>query len=319
MLEQLESKGYQQTSQTYRGKNSTVYELIRNKRRFMLKIINMNNTPKSIEERICAETNFLRLSESIGLNNCPSLVDYDKRRGWILQTRLKGRRMRRFDNYNIYQIGEFINRINSREALEKAEEIQFTNAREHLECIPTLIGQVHAKISTIIKPLFNDEISNKAQRWVKTELMNEFTKCSNEVLKKSDEQQWWKQNKSIYISPSDMGIHNTLKDKGNLNFFDFEYSGRDDIAKLVADLMIQPEYIMKPEQGQLLLDTLNTTESIKDTGWKKRVIDIIPVTRIKWCAIILSSLRDRGCTKMHYEKVKEYFEHSGEAIKELGC
>ena len=44
------------------------------------------------------------------------------------------------------------------------------------------------------------------------------------------------------LSPSDFGFHNALLDRqGNVRFFDFEYAGWDDPAKLVCDFFCQVE------------------------------------------------------------------------------
>ena len=43
------------------------------------------------------------------------------------------------------------------------------------------------------------------------------------------------------LSPSDFGFHNAiLKESGDLVFLDFEYFGRDDPVKLMADFIWHP-------------------------------------------------------------------------------
>jgi len=44
----------------------------------------------------------------------------------------------------------------------------------------------------------------------------------------------------IYMSPSDLGLHNILIKSKKLIFFDFEYSGLDSVLKLLYDFYLHP-------------------------------------------------------------------------------
>ena len=48
-------------------------------------------------------------------------------------------------------------------------------------------------------------------------------------------------NQNIYfLSPSDYGIHNSLKFKSKVFFFDFEYAGFDSSIKIICDFIYNP-------------------------------------------------------------------------------
>ena len=73
------------------------------------------------------------------------------------------------------------------------------------------------------------------------------------------------------FSPSDFGFHNTiLEDDGDLKFLDFEYFGRDDPAKLMADFIWHPG--------------MNLNNSQK-TQWLKGIITIF------WCQKVFAKSR----------------------------
>jgi hypothetical protein len=90
------------------------------------------------------------------------------------------------------------------------------------------------------------------------------------------------------VSPSDFGFHNALLEKdGRLKFFDFEYGGWDDPAKMAADFLCQPR-IPVPEStmGQWAVVLPNLFP--KDVNLVERVHVLLPVYRIKWVCIMLN-------------------------------
>ncbi len=90
------------------------------------------------------------------------------------------------------------------------------------------------------------------------------------------------------ISPSDFGYHNALVlTNGALGFYDFEYAGWDDPAKLVGDFFSQPR-IPAPlswfkEFSATLADALDASP-----GTRARIHLLLPLYRIKWCLIMLN-------------------------------
>ena len=90
------------------------------------------------------------------------------------------------------------------------------------------------------------------------------------------------------ISPSDFGFHNALlQPDGRLKFFDFEYAGVDDPAKLVCDFFCQPRLPASQEFWE------EFTESFAiGCGWDQdfltRARQLLPVYQIKWCCIMLN-------------------------------
>jgi len=91
------------------------------------------------------------------------------------------------------------------------------------------------------------------------------------------------------LSPSDFGFHNALVDaKGGLKFFDFEYAGWDDPAKMAADFVCQPR-IPSPEGTRERLAALLAGLFPGDPTVVRRFEVLEPVYRVKWVCIILNS------------------------------
>ena len=91
------------------------------------------------------------------------------------------------------------------------------------------------------------------------------------------------------VSPSDFGFHNALADaKGTLKFFDFEYGGWDDPAKMAADFVCQPR-IPPPQGTRERLAELLVGLFPGDPTAVRRFEVLEPVYRIKWICIIMNS------------------------------
>ena len=95
------------------------------------------------------------------------------------------------------------------------------------------------------------------------------------------------QNNALCVSPSDFGFHNTLVKKGRLFFVDFEYAGRDDPSKFLADFFIQPEIKVSSDYMEafthIAFETFKDKEILFD-----RAIKLFPMFQIKWCCIIMN-------------------------------
>ncbi len=123
------------------------------------------------------------------------------------------------------------------------------------------------------------------------------------------------------MSPSDFGFHNILVDNKTLYFFDFEYAGWDDPAKLFCDFYSQPESPVIFEQAEtfriLVSHALKLTEA---NLWTK---ELLPFYRLKWCCILLNEFRqsDRNrrihagmhsvkMLRVQLHKAKSYFKQN---------
>ena len=89
------------------------------------------------------------------------------------------------------------------------------------------------------------------------------------------------------LSPSDFGFHNALKDEeGHLWFFDFEYAGWDDPAKLICDFFCQPQVPVSIEYAGLFLNEVAKITS--DGDLQRRFKMLQPLHAAKWACILLN-------------------------------
>ena len=72
------------------------------------------------------------------------------------------------------------------------------------------------------------------------------------------------EKKYLIPSPSDFGIHNTIRDQeNNIIFIDFDYFGWDDPVKLASDFYWHPAMNLKIEHREFWLCSLK--DMFKDT------------------------------------------------------
>lgn len=96
------------------------------------------------------------------------------------------------------------------------------------------------------------------------------------------------------LSPSDFGFHNALRDDAGIyRFFDFEYAGWDDPAKLFADFFCQKAVPVPlhyaPAAMTRLADMLNLSKIARH-----RMALLLAVYQIKWCCILLNEFLPAG-------------------------
>jgi hypothetical protein len=90
------------------------------------------------------------------------------------------------------------------------------------------------------------------------------------------------------ISPSDFGFHNCLVGvDGKLFFYDFEYAGWDDPAKLIGDFLSQVAVPVPPECEDLVLETPFSPGEQSNSG-RFRARLLLPFYRAKWICIMLN-------------------------------
>jgi len=90
------------------------------------------------------------------------------------------------------------------------------------------------------------------------------------------------------LSPSDFGFHNALRaEDGRLRFFDFEYAGWDDPAKLACDFFCQPQVPVAFGHRENFLNQLAHALEL-DSAFFDRVRWLAPGYQVKWCCIMLN-------------------------------
>ena len=113
-----------------------------------------------------------------------------------------------------------------------------------------------------------------------------------------------KQNSQLYLSPSDIGFHNILIDKQKLFFIDFEYSGLDDLVKLINDFFICPSASIPNNLRENFILELN--KSFKFDNFFYRRLNILEKAyKIKWSCILLNEYLTNSEARRKFSDEKE--------------
>jgi hypothetical protein len=92
----------------------------------------------------------------------------------------------------------------------------------------------------------------------------------------------------LTLSPSDFGLHNALRRAdGSVVFIDFEYFGRDDPVKLVADTLWHPGMQLSATGGARFLAAADTIYG-SDPAFSVRLASQVGFFGLRWCLIVLS-------------------------------
>ncbi len=305
---QLAEEGFRlkEIREISKGRNSNVYKLQdANGAQYLYKKYAKPNE-RDMRNRLETEKNFLDYCKIIGLSNVPTVEIYNKYDNWIIMSWLNGRHIDYLCDRDISQIVNFISRLNNRRHKSYAKKIEL--ASEAIVSHQSLVRDILRKKMLLQKTKAGNKLRDEIKKWVEENLVpsidNELSLFAKRI---EDKAHWQIHSHQLVVSPSDVGIHNTIRsDDNRLLFFDFEYAGKDDMSKQVCDWIEQPEYQFTLKQSGEFIESLIQLELTHDS-WIDRLKDIRVLVRLKWCLIMLRSYREDQETLADFEKVKSYY------------
>jgi len=268
--------------------NSRIYKLKLSKKNSIL----LKDYPDlSIDPRprMQNEVNALKLTE--GLGRTPKVVAFDKSQNIALYEWIKGESLYKIEDYHISQALNFIENLQGLKAKES-----WSQASEACFSARQLKKQIDYRFDRLLKTKNKD---------LNDFLIFTFKPLLIKVWGRS-EKNWPSDNidKELpmsmqVLSPSDFGFHNAiLKESGDLVFLDFEYFGRDDPVKLIADFIWHPGMKLSNLQKR---DWIKGAFSIfDDPGLGRRFSSAWPLYGLRWSLIVLNEFLEDGWHKRVY-------------------
>ncbi len=265
------------------GKNNKAY-LVWNKlgKKYFLKEYFSSKDDK--RSRLNIECDFLEFIKKTKKINFPKIIIKDESLNLALFSFIDGKKIstNKITDEHVHQVADFIISINS-----YPDNINFSNmASDYNYSIQSFIETVDSRVkklsfaTNIDLKLKNKLIALKKKiikLWdiEKININNEFS--HSEIKTKIP----------LFLSPSDIGFHNILMNNGKLFFFDFEYSGLDDLVKLVNDFFTCPSakipFKFKQKFISRLMSSLTT-----DNLFMRRINALERSYKIKWSCILLN-------------------------------
>ena len=315
-LEELRQKKYNFNSfkRLSGGINNAVYRVGCNQGiNYALKIY-PKPTLEDPRNRCRTEANFLHYLHSCAITNAPSLQESNEKNGWSLLSWIDGQRLKKLDQSDIKGVTEFVSRINCQSKINERKRLAL--ASDCHESLLAIIASIGKRIKNFHKVFAPSLLEVTAIEWIANTIEPHFKMVSSELINTRADCAHWNNYASQKIaSPSDVGIHNMLKTKGELVFLDFEYAGLDDLSKLAADWTLQPESKLDEKKEEIFINyLLRGMPNHIDDSWVERFNDIKELSHIKWCLIMLNSLHNRTLSMEQLNKTKNYYYNNKERL-----
>lgn len=290
LLKQVRVDGKLRFERLSGGRNNRVYRVTAGDATIVLKWYFRH--AKDQRDRLNAEYVFCQYAIDCGAACVARPLGRDDASQLAVYSLLEGHRLAtlQVDSSHTNQAITFLRSLNNRESLTLAKSLPVASEacfslEEHIACISS-------RVTRLLEIVPQTECHREAMVLARTELVPALLRSQNQLEK-------WARASSVSvsepspterrcISPSDFGFHNALIGKdGRLSFFDFEYAGWDDPAKLLCDFYCQPEVPAPRETLQTFADL--TAELAGDTELERqRQALLFPLYQVKWCCILLN-------------------------------
>jgi len=243
--------------------------------------------PADARDRFGTERAFYEFLWRNGVRRTPEPLGWDGPQRLALFTFVTGRKLRaeEITDDHVGQALEFITELNrARKApaarqLPAASEACFSVA-EHLACVERRVARLEQIESAT-------SLEREAAGFVTEELKPAWRTVSATINRELIADEALSQEQRC-VSPSDFGFHNALLEgDGRLRFFDFEYAGWDDPAKLACDFFCQPQIPVASRHRDEFLNRLAQALEL-NPAFSERVRLLQPAYQVKWCCIMLN-------------------------------
>ena len=241
----------------------------------------------------CAFSAFLRANH---IAASPTLIAFNEQESIALFDFIEGSNFSgvTIQKDHVQQAIDFIQTINQHRqteaatSLPRAIESCFT-IEEHLQVVAARIERLFRIDSSIV-------IAEQANQFIHGELVPFWDRQQQKFKQQTGSAEVFSAPlpaNQRCLSPSDFGFHNALLVKDTVKFFDFEYAGWDDPAKLICDFFYQPKIPVPMEFFNPVVEGIAPALEISFDSLRQRVTTLFPIYGIKWCCILLNDvLRD---------------------------
>lgn len=272
------------------GANNRVYLIEGSGRDAVLKSYFQH--PGDDRDRFQTERSFYEFLQAGRIPCVPEPFGWDSMLRLGLFARISGRKLAspEVDQRRVAQAAEFVLELNLAREMERARRIPKAAEAcfaisEHIECVEQRVERLR-KISSDSKP------DADAAAFVREQIAPSWSRVRQSIEERVVESRLSSDQvlavEARVLSPSDFGFHNALlTGSGALCFFDFEYAGWDDPAKLICDFFCQPELPVPTEFREAFAHRL--VEALPaDATLSNRWRLLFPAYQIKWCCILLN-------------------------------
>jgi thiamine kinase-like enzyme len=232
-------------------------------------------------KRLRREWAYLETLERYKVSGVPEPIWFDKERSVGVYTFLDGKKLEssELSEEHIREAAYHLREVFSIPAVPgyQAEGAHFTLCG-HLNEIESRIRVLESNLPKTVEEM-------TCRYFVSTKVRPEWNRRVKHILNRELDIAFGNINK--FFSPSDFGFHNILYNGKTLGFVDFEYSGLDDAAKLLADFSLAPQVAISSGQNMLFRDLVKSNLNL-DRNFDCRLALFDYIFPIKWICIVLN-------------------------------
>lgn len=184
------------------------------------------------------------------------------------------------------------------------EAVALPDASEACFSLAAHAATVERRVAALSGLPGDEPVIADARDFVRHELQPAWNELARQLRAESGATIWERPlaNAERCVSPSDFGFHNALVTAGGrVVFFDFEYAGWDDPAKLVADFFCQPE---RPAPMEVFEDFVRALADVLPAetraAFTARCESLLPVYQVKWACILLNEFTAAGRARREF-------------------
>jgi len=279
------------------GANNRVWELKTTQGKYLLK--QYFRSPEDSRDRFASEKAFYTHAQNKVPGKVPQVQAWDPEGEAGLFVWVEGRKLTEPEvtGARVQEALEFFTALNrlplpNLSDLPSAAEAAWTVC-EHLDL-------VNRRISRLQQISGEDSETKEARHLVRANVMPAW-----ERIFKTARREWPEKGRGTHraapcVSPSDFGFHNSLLGgDDHLRFFDFEYAGWDDPAKMAADFFCQPRIPAPASEFPRVAARLAELFP-QDAEVAERAISLWPVYRMKWICIMLNEFLPLGESRRQF-------------------
>lgn len=286
------------------GRNNRVFRVDSGAERYLLKVY--FHVPEGGRDRLGAEYPFAELAWSAQVPGVAEPIGCDRRHHVALFAWIDGRRLDAAEltiNQRDAAIDWLVS-LNRAEVRADVRAASLGNAAESCFSLDEHLALVERRLHSLRSIDRATSPYDEALDFVERRLWPRFEAARERLLALASEDgidpRALLEDASRCLSPSDFGFHNALYNdaSGQTWFVDFEYAGWDDPAKLVCDFFCQVDVPApgdwRPEFERRLAPLCPGIDL-----WR-RVEGLLPLYRLKWCAIVLNSFLPAGAARRRF-------------------
>ena len=266
------------------GRNNRVWRVEADERHLLLK--SYRRRSGETWERLRTEYAFLEVLREGGVARVPEPIACSPDTGLGLYTLLSGSPVDEVTGDLVHQCVQFA--VEVADCGRQTSALNFGDAADSYFNLADQVEGVRARLIGLAAVKLPEDIGRRYNDLVSKLALDGLDRVE-EGLKRSVPSARWSTTVPAgrrILSPSDFGFHNAVVEQGQLSFFDFEYAGWDDPAKLICDFTCQPDYRIGQDLGQLFAEKLS--ERLDDPGISRRADLLMPLFRLRWCCIMLN-------------------------------